>query len=64
MIDKLVIEGGVSPSMSGGGPNSANRCDGTGALGAAISALPLMFLDTNATVHSTKTNHLREPSFR
>src|SRR6516165_6969384 len=35
--------------MSGGGPNSANRCARPGTLGAAISVLLLVVLDTNAT---------------
>ena len=35
--------------MSGGGPNSPNRCTRSGTLGAAISVLLLFVLDTNAT---------------
>jgi hypothetical protein len=40
--------------MSGGGPNNANRSARSGTLGAAISVLLLFFLDTNATLRSTK----------
>src|SRR6478609_7221391 len=40
--------------MSKGAPNSAKRCAQLGTLGAAISVLLLLCLDTNATARSTK----------
>ena len=58
--ENLVNLAASRPSRSGGGPNSANRCARLRTLGAAISVLLLLCLDTNATIRSTRTNHRRE----